>query len=102
MPPWRLQRLDRIEACAVVRVVAGDGVSCGFELPDVSYEQFRDGWWSCHGPSAAHVKDPKNKTPWPAIVQCVKCHTEKNCPQFDYQVSWGRIIHGKGKALKKD
>jgi hypothetical protein len=56
---------------------------------------------SCHGPSAAHVKDPKQRTPWPASVQCVRCHTDANCPQFEYASSWGRILHGKASAGKK-
>jgi hypothetical protein len=62
--------------------------SGGTELAGVGCE-------SCHGPSAAHVKDAKNRTPWPAIVQCVRCHTEENCPHFDYPAGWGKIRHGK-------
>jgi hypothetical protein len=56
---------------------------------------------SCHGPSAGHVKDPTMRTSWPAIVQCVRCHTEENCPQFEYASGWGKIRHGKASAVKK-
>jgi len=57
---------------------------------------------SCHGPSAAHVKDPKKHTPWAAIVQCVRCHNEENCPHFDYAASWEKIRHGNSSGVKKN
>jgi hypothetical protein len=56
---------------------------------------------SCHGPSAAHVKDPKHHTAWTSIVQCVRCHTQENCPQFDYDRAWVKIKHGTGPEMKK-
>lgn len=52
---------------------------------------------TCHGPSAAHVNDPAKRTSWPAIVQCVRCHTEENSPQFEYLSSWQKISHGTRK-----
>ncbi|HEV8377949.1 MAG TPA: multiheme c-type cytochrome [Tepidisphaeraceae bacterium] len=57
---------------------------------------------SCHGPSAAHVKDPKKHTPWAAIVQCVHCHNEDNCPHFDYATGWEKIRHGTPTGVKKN
>jgi len=69
--------------------------SAGSELAGVSCE-------TCHGPSASHVKDPKHHTSWPAIVQCVRCHTEENCPHFDYDRAWVKIKHGTGIELKKN
>jgi hypothetical protein len=60
------------------------------ELAGVSCE-------TCHGPSASHVKDPKTHTSWPAIVQCVRCHTEANSPHFDYLSNWQKISHGSPK-----
>jgi hypothetical protein len=49
---------------------------------------------SCHGPAAAHVKDPKNRTPFTAREQCTRCHDRENSPQFDYDTYWPRIEHG--------
>ncbi len=49
---------------------------------------------SCHGPAAAHVKDPTNRTPFTAREQCTRCHDRENSPQFDYDTYWPRIEHG--------
>lgn len=52
---------------------------------------------NCHGPSAAHVKDPKVRTPFFAAArdQCIRCHDHENSPKFDYATYWPRILHGK-------
>ena len=114
-----LQRVDRLTAWAGVRIVAGERVSCRFQLPEVSYEQFWDGRGICF--SAAERRQrvggggvrelswavggaceaPEDGTPWPAIVQCVRCHTEENCPHFEYLTGWGKIRHGGARGGRR-
>jgi hypothetical protein len=54
---------------------------------------------NCHGPSAAHVADPKQKTPFAAREQCIRCHDHENSPQFNYDVYWPKIRHGEQKGI---
>jgi len=48
---------------------------------------------NCHGPSRAHVADPKVKTPFAARDQCARCHDPENSPAFAYDQYWQRIRH---------
>jgi len=48
---------------------------------------------NCHGPSKAHVADPKVKTPFAARDQCARCHDPENSPAFAYDPYWQRIRH---------
>jgi hypothetical protein len=77
---------------------SGFGVAGGFVSARQSArsESAGVGCEMCHGPSAAHAKDPKKKTTAMAIVQCVRCHNEENCAAFDYEKSWEKIRHGDG------
>jgi hypothetical protein len=53
---------------------------------------------SCHGPSQAHAAEPlRVKTPVRAKDACLGCHDPENSPQFNYEVFWPRILHGKGR-----
>ena len=49
---------------------------------------------NCHGPSAAHVANPKTRTPFTAADQCVRCHDHENSPKFNYAEYWPRVKHG--------
>ncbi len=79
----------------------GYGLPGGFERLSVSTTQRGVGCENCHGPSAAHVRDPKKHTPWAASDQCVRCHDHENSPKFDYATYWPRIAHGKPAAGNK-
>jgi hypothetical protein len=51
---------------------------------------------SCHGPSQAHVRDPKQHTGYfHAKDRCATCHDPENSPGFNYDTYWERIRHGK-------
>lgn len=73
----------------------GYGMAGGF----VNVAQSRDlvgvGCENCHGPSAAHVADPKQKTPFLARDQCIRCHDHENSPQFQWEIYWPKIQHGR-------
>ena len=47
---------------------------------------------ACHGPSAAHVGDPKARTALYAQARdrCESCHDRENSPQFAYAAYWAR------------
>ncbi len=55
---------------------------------------------SCHGPSMAHVKDPKVRTPFLASGQCVRCHDRENSPNFEYARFWKQLQHGRTAATQ--
>jgi hypothetical protein len=72
----------------------------GFALPG-GFQSLKEtaaltnvGCESCHGPSAAHVQDPRQRTPFLAKDQCTRCHDHENSPKFDYAAFWQRIQHG--------
>ncbi|MDB5323032.1 MAG: cycA1 [Phycisphaerales bacterium] len=73
----------------------GYGLPGGFERLSVSTLQLGVGCESCHGPSAAHVRDPKRRTTWAAADQCVRCHDHENSPTFAYAEYWARVAHGR-------
>jgi hypothetical protein len=66
----------------------------GFEKLSTHASMFGVGCESCHGPSAAHVKEPKKRTPWRAADQCVRCHDHENSPGFEHGKYWAKIVHG--------
>jgi hypothetical protein len=72
----------------------GYGLPGGFESAARSAAFRGVGCESCHGPSEAHVRDPKQRTPFAARDQCVRCHDHENSPTFDYALYWERIRHG--------
>jgi hypothetical protein len=50
---------------------------------------------NCHGPSLAHVKNPKtSRTTFAAADQCARCHDHENSPNFAYALYWTRVQHG--------
>jgi hypothetical protein len=55
---------------------------------------------NCHGPSLAHVKNPKTaRTTFAAADQCARCHDHENSPNFAYPVYWARVQHGGAKTV---
>lgn len=76
----------------------GYGLPGGFVSRTESPRRQAVGCESCHGPSLAHVRDPKQRTPFVARDQCLRCHDAENSPTFDYQTYWERIVHGKSPA----
>jgi hypothetical protein len=54
---------------------------------------------SCHGPSLAHSKNPQKRTAVRAKVACATCHDKENSPEFNFDIYWERIKHGKEGAV---
>ncbi len=75
----------------------GFGQPGGFVSAGRTPERGNVGCESCHGPSTAHVADPKKRTPWIAADQCIRCHDAENSPLFKSDEYWPRIVHGKGQ-----
>jgi len=49
---------------------------------------------ACHGPGAAHVRDPSRARPAPAVPgSCTGCHDAENDPDFDEWRDWPRVAH---------
>ncbi len=71
----------------------GYGLPGGFESRGKSMPLTNVGCESCHGPSAAHVRDPKSHTPFDAMDQCSRCHDHENSPTFNRDLFWQKIRH---------
>ena len=71
----------------------GYGGPGGFSSLDATPKFGGIGGESCHGPSNAHVLNPKTKTPVQGKSACVTCHDPENSPTFKYEVFWPRIQH---------
>ncbi len=71
----------------------GYGLPGGFMQASQSGPLVNVGCESCHGPSHAHVLDPKLKTPYLAREQCIRCHDHENSPEFNYATYWAKIRH---------
>lgn len=73
----------------------GYGLPGGFvSLRQSAADRRHIGCETCHGPSQAHVVDPKVKTPFAAKDQCARCHDAENSPKFNYNEYWDKIKHG--------
>jgi Cytochrome c554 and c-prime len=72
----------------------GYGLSGGFVQIARSLPMVNVGCESCHGPSQAHVLNPKTKTTYLSREQCVRCHDHENSPEFEYDKYWAKIAHG--------
>ncbi|MCO8123252.1 hypothetical protein NHH03_16000 [Stieleria sp. TO1_6] len=73
----------------------GYGIQDGFVNIATSESRQNVGCENCHGPSANHVADPRIKTPFVAKEQCISCHDHENSPEFNYDIYWSKILHGK-------
>jgi hypothetical protein len=76
----------------------GYGHDAGFVSVSVSPHLVHVGCENCHGPSSAHVANPKVKTPVHSSEQCIRCHDHENSPEFAYNVYWPKILHGRQQA----
>jgi Cytochrome c554 and c-prime len=72
----------------------GFGLPGGFESARRAGELHSVGCESCHGPSQAHVKNPKARTTFAARDQCATCHDRENSPTFAYDTFWPKVRHG--------
>jgi hypothetical protein len=70
------------------------GLPGGFASMRQTPEAVGVGCETCHGPSAAHIRDSSTKTPFAARDQCARCHDHENSPKFEYAGYWERIRHG--------
>jgi hypothetical protein len=75
----------------------GYGLPGGFDRLSTGSPRMNVGCESCHGPSAAHVTDPKRHTSFAAQDQCIRCHDHENSPKFEYAAYWAQIAHGNKK-----
>lgn len=75
----------------------GYGLPGGFTNVAQSRGLTHVGCENCHGPSQAHVADPRVKTPFLAQEQCLECHDHENSPNFVHQTYWAKIVHGSQK-----
>jgi hypothetical protein len=46
---------------------------------------------ACHGPGANHARDGSYRAA--AVKSCVRCHTQDQDPDFDYEAAWKKIAH---------
>lgn len=76
----------------------GYGLPSGFENVKHSTSLVGVGCENCHGPSQAHVDNPKKKTPFLAKQQCVRCHDHENSPTFELNAYWSKVIHSGQKS----
>lgn len=65
----------------------------GFVNVAQSENRVHVGCENCHGPSKAHVDDPRTRTPFQAKEQCVRCHDHENSPLFELDPYWKKIFH---------
>jgi hypothetical protein len=72
----------------------GYGLPGGFASIGRSPERVNVGCESCHGPSLAHAKEPREHTTLAAREQCLRCHDRENSPQFSFDEYWPKIEHG--------
>lgn len=72
----------------------GYGVPGGFTRVAESQALTHVGCENCHGPSQAHVTNPRVKTPFLAQEQCLGCHDHENSPNFVHKTYWAKIVHG--------
>jgi len=71
----------------------GYGLPGGFVSPRTTPLLYGVGCEDCHGPSAAHVQNPRLRTQYTAMDQCVRCHDQENSPAFNRDKYWKLIRH---------
>jgi hypothetical protein len=90
-----LEKGFHVDAYCLQCHTTGFGLPGGFVSPKRTPGLAVVGCESCHGPSAAHVKDEKVRTPFNAFDQCIRCHDQENSPTFNREAYWEKIKHGK-------
>jgi hypothetical protein len=73
----------------------GYGLPGGFVSVKQTPATVQVGCEACHGPSQAHVDDPKAHTTYfgTAKNQCLACHDLENSPKFAMEPYWHKIRH---------
>ena len=74
----------------------GYGIAGGFVSTKRSPVHAAVGCESCHGPSQAHVREPRTRTAFASQArhQCQRCHDRENSPTFDFDSYWSQVRHG--------
>lgn len=78
----------------------GYGLPAGFDRVASSAALVHVGCENCHGPSQAHVSNPRKRTPFQAKEQCVRCHDHENSPAFQFDTYWPKVFHQGKQAAK--
>jgi uncharacterized protein with PIN domain len=79
--------------CVSCHVVGSDSTR-GFKSQRSTPQFAGVGCESCHGPAAAHAKDPtRQKLPRIGEQACVRCHNPLNSPNFEFRSYWRKILH---------
>ena len=89
-----IDKKSHVDPSCQVCHTTGYGLSGGFVQVAKSSQMVNVGCESCHGPSQAHVLNPKTKTTYLSREQCVRCHDHENSPEFEYNKYWAKITHG--------
>ena len=89
-----IDKRSQVDPSCQVCHTTGYGLGGGFVQVAKSLPLVNVGCESCHGPSQAHVLDPKIKTTYLSREQCVRCHDHENSPEFEYSKYWAKIVHG--------
>lgn len=79
----------------------GYGLRGGFQNVAQSPSLVHVGCENCHGPSQAHVDNPRVRTPFQAKQECVRCHDHENSPEFEMEPYWNKIFH-RGQPTTSD
>jgi hypothetical protein len=90
----------QVDAYCLQCHTTGFALPGGFSSPRRTPALAAVGCEGCHGPSAAHVKDSRLRTPFAAFDQCIRCHDHENSPTFNRDTYWAKIVHGKKEAAK--
>lgn len=93
---WKtlMQKQSHVDPYCQQCHTTGYGTATGFSNMATSQSLVNVGCESCHGPSSAHVANPKVRTIFQARDQCASCHDRENSPLFRYDEYWSRIVHG--------
>ncbi|MCY2985638.1 MAG: multiheme c-type cytochrome [Planctomycetota bacterium] len=89
-----IDKRSHVDPTCQVCHTTGYGLGGGFVQIAKSMPRVNVGCESCHGPSQAHVLNPKTKTTYLSREQCVRCHDHENSPEFEYGKYWAKIAHG--------
>ncbi len=89
-----VDKKSHVDPSCQVCHTTGYGLGGGFVQVAKSLQMVNVGCESCHGPSQAHVQNPKIKTTYLSREQCVRCHDHENSPEFEYGKYWAKVTHG--------
>ena len=82
-------------ACHVTGLEEKDPERASFSVSEVPPFMTGVQCEACHGPGAAHSRDPMGVGMLSVTEKtCVRCHTERTDPDFDYGRDVSRVVHG--------